>query len=59
MEMVVRVLLLGTVVVAIGVIQDARAQIPAPAPAPTPAPPATPPAPFPAGAKIALKDSAI
>jgi len=37
MEMVVRVLLLGTVVVAIGVIQDARAQIPAPAPAPTPA----------------------
>src|SRR6185369_1692130 len=37
MEMVVRVLLLGMVVVAIGVIQDARAQTPAPTPAPTPA----------------------
>jgi quinol monooxygenase YgiN len=32
MEMVVRVLLLGLVVMAIGVIQDARAQTPAPAP---------------------------
>jgi quinol monooxygenase YgiN len=39
MEMVVRVLLLGMVVVAIGVIQDARAQTtPAPAPAAVPAP---------------------
>ena len=37
MEMVVRVLLLGMVVVAIGVIQDARAQTPAPTPAPAPA----------------------
>lgn len=38
MEMVVRVLLLGMVVMAIGAIQDARAQTPAPAPgvAPTP-----------------------
>jgi len=38
MEMVARVLLLGMVVVAIGAIQDARAQTPAPAPgvAPTP-----------------------
>jgi len=39
MEMLVRVLLLGVVVVAIGVIQDARAQTtPAPAPAAVPAP---------------------
>jgi quinol monooxygenase YgiN len=37
MEMAVRVLLLGMVVVALGVIQDARAQTPAPTPAPTPA----------------------
>jgi quinol monooxygenase YgiN len=37
MEMVVRVLLLGMVVVAIGVIQDARGQTPVPTPAPTPA----------------------
>jgi quinol monooxygenase YgiN len=38
MEMVVRVLLLGIVVVAIGAIQDARAQTPAPAPTPGVAP---------------------
>ena len=38
MDMVVRVLLLGLVVMAIGVIGDARAQTPSPAPAPTPAP---------------------
>ena len=37
MEMLVRVLLLGMVVVAIGVIQDARAQTPSPTPAPAPA----------------------
>jgi quinol monooxygenase YgiN len=37
MEMVVRVLLLGVIVVVIGAIQDARAQTPAPTPAPTPA----------------------
>ena len=36
MEMLVRVLLLGMVVVAIGVIHDARAQTPAPTPAPAP-----------------------
>jgi quinol monooxygenase YgiN len=38
MDMVIRVLLLGLVVMAIGVIGDARAQAPAPAQAPTPAP---------------------
>ncbi len=38
MEMVVRVLLLGMVVMAIGAIQDARAQTPAPAPTPGVAP---------------------
>ena len=38
MEMAVRVILLGLVVMAIGVIQDARAQTPAPAPATAPAP---------------------
>ena len=38
MEMVVRLLLLGMVVVAIGAIQDARAQTPAPAPTPGVAP---------------------
>ena len=38
MDMVIRVLLLGLVVMAIGVIGDARAQTPAPAQAPTPAP---------------------
>ena len=38
MEMVVRLLLLGMVEVAIGVIQDARAQTPAPAPTPGVAP---------------------
>jgi len=38
MDTVVRVLLLGLVVMAIGVIGDARAQTPSPAPAPTPAP---------------------
>jgi quinol monooxygenase YgiN len=38
MDMVVRVLLLGLVVMAIGVIGDARGQTPAPAQAPTPAP---------------------
>jgi quinol monooxygenase YgiN len=38
MDMVVRVLLLGLVVMAIGVIGDARAQTPSPAPAPTSAP---------------------
>ena len=38
MDMVVRVLLLGLVVMAIGVIGDARAQTPSPAPASTPAP---------------------
>ena len=37
MEMLVRVLVLGMVVVAIGVIHDARAQTPAPTPAPAPA----------------------
>src|SRR5262245_35526848 len=37
MDMVIRVLLLGLVVVAIGAIGDVRAQTPAPAP-PTPAP---------------------
>ena len=38
MDTLVRVLLLGLVVMAIGVIQDARAQTPAPAPAPAAAP---------------------
>jgi quinol monooxygenase YgiN len=38
MDTVVRILLLGLVVMAIGVIGDARAQTPSPAPAPTPAP---------------------
>ncbi|PYN34896.1 MAG: hypothetical protein DME01_13555, partial [Candidatus Rokuibacteriota bacterium] len=38
MDMVVRVLLLGLVVMAIGVIGDARAQAPAPAQTSTPAP---------------------
>ena len=38
MDMVIRVVLLGLVVVAIGAIGDVRAQTPAPAPAPTPAP---------------------
>jgi quinol monooxygenase YgiN len=38
MDTVVRVLLLGLMVMAIGVIGDARAQTPAPAQAPTPAP---------------------
>jgi len=38
MDMVIRVLLLGLVVVAIGAIGDVRAQTPTQAPAPTPAP---------------------
>ncbi len=38
METLLRVLFLGLVVIAIGVVQDARAQTPAPAPTPTPAP---------------------
>ena len=38
MDMVVRVLLLGLVVMVIGVIGDARAQTPSSAPAPTPSP---------------------
>jgi len=38
MDTVIRVLLLGLVVMALGVIGDARAQTPAPAQAPTPAP---------------------
>jgi hypothetical protein len=38
MDMVVRVLLLGLVVMAIGAIGESRAQTPAPAQTPTPAP---------------------
>ena len=38
METLLRVLFLGLVVMAIGVVQDARAQTPVPAPTPTPAP---------------------